>query len=278
MNSNEAAELYQEFLDFRSKLLNDACKNAWFTDIKKGQKVRPIVPLTTEKDLREFNKQVAKWHEYVERLVTLDPVRFDAKATIFNPAPRLVNKPKRVRLIINRATSVRDRSREDIINHLKKHLNKIKERAHHGDRDRVIIDLEREIAFFEAETEEKYRIRNAAYNDLITIISYGVDRDGREIIEKVRVPHAGLFVYDPNYRSQIPGQETWLFGKKQSKKVGAIEFYGVKPVPCSLPFSGKMYRALDLDLAVAAFAGDKVAEAKLQERLASRNSKGQARG
>jgi hypothetical protein len=249
---------YSKFLELRKQLIDNALSNAVFSEKRDGERVRPVVRITAAKELTEINKLIAKWQVLADQLCDESPHRFNRSSVIFSPEPKVLYGLSEANIIVNEATSTRKINRDDILRRLRK--ARTAEKISSGkETSTAIARLDREISFFKAETEETYRLRSEGYTEILLLIRSDKDVE----FEKIRVPFAGIFIFDPNNSCKI-NQPQSTKGRNRGDKVKNL---GVKAVRYSLVRRCRLFRISDLENAKLSAVAERNQAAKEADDL-----------
>jgi hypothetical protein len=252
---------YSKFLDLRQQLTDYALSNAIFSEKRETECVRPIVKIRTTQDLTAINKLIATWQVLVDQLCTESPERFNRASSTFSPEPRVLYDVCQASITINEATSTRKIAREDILRRLRKARTSERHSGSPSAKTNV-AKFDREISFFNAETEESYRLRSDGYTEVIMLIRSNKKDD----FEKVRVSYAGVFIFDPKNECEfsLPNDEN--LGNRGDK----IENMKIKPVKYSLARRGQLFRTTDLQEAKRSAAEERNSMRAITTKKASK--------
>lgn len=231
----ELFKTYSEFLELRESLIAYAIKGATYAEDRDGEKVRPLMVIRTEAELRKVNSMIAKWLLLADQLSEGDPVRYNRASVIFSPEPKVLYDQAEIFIKVNVATSTRKITRENILKRLTD-LRRVSYLAQ-GNSTQT-RRYAREITFFNKETEEEYRIRSEGYTEIV-LLHHKADE---EELSKTRVPFAGVFVFDPENKCRIYMPEHGRDYIRSDK----LANMGIKPIPCSLNIRGVLLRESDI--------------------------------
>lgn len=253
----ELFDTYSEFLALRESLIAYAIKGATYAEDRDGEKVRPLMVIRTEAELRKVNSMIAKWLLLADQLCEGDPVRYNRASVIFSPEPKVLYDQAEIFIKVNVATSTRKITREKIL----KRLTDLRRVSYLAQGNSIQTKrYAREITFFNKETEEEYRIRSEGYTEIV-LLHRKADEDE---LSKMRVPFAGIFVFDPDKKCRIYMPE---HGREyiRSDKLANM---GIKPIPCSLNIRGVLLRESDIIKAKGKNAAERVAAHKAKTEAA----------
>lgn len=253
----ELFTLYDKFLELRSELIAYAVSNSVYSEDRDGEKVRPLSVIRDDSQLRKVNKMIALWHSLADQLCEGDPARYNRKSIIFSPEPRILHKQADVFIKVNKATSTRKISKDRIILRLRD-LRRVTKQSG-GVSDKVIA-LEEEIQRFKDDPENTYRIRTEGYTEVVLLHRQKGDIE----LDKVRVPFAGVFIYDPKNLCAIHMPDSG----RDFVRSDRVEDLGVPIIQCSLQTRGFLFRETDLINARAKTAEDRRAAIEEKDRKA----------
>lgn len=236
-DQDTAISLYNEFIEFRDRFVHLESKNAIFTDHNDSQKIRSLVQLKDLNRLNHIKAQIAKWTDYAEKLMALDPIRFGEGTQPIYPIPKIIYNAVSLSVRLNTAVSTRLVSKDSILRRSRALLSR--ELKAHPDGSIITRKLREEIAFFEKDYASDYRIRSTGYRDVILFVKHPTI--GR--VQKIRIPYCGLFYYDPknDIPLKLPAER-----RLQEQRVDSLNNYLLEPIQSSLPFGGYLYRESDM--------------------------------
>lgn len=221
----DALKKFAEFSNFKDKFVSEALESAFFCEKREHEKCRPLVKISSEKDLIELNKNIAYWTLTVNELVSADPIRFRANASIFAPLPSVIIEPSELFIRKNKAVSTRKLSREYIIERLQKKID-IELLKNDNFSNLTTENLKKEIIKFKRSVCDTYRLRSEGYDDYVIIYKL---KDGKP--NKIRLSRNGIFFYDPSNKCKISFPEDSRTKKTRSDN---YEDLGLAHVNCSL--------------------------------------------
>ena len=227
--------LYNEFLKFREEFTNEALRLSIYSEKRDDIRVRPVVRIANETDLRMITSKIARWNGYVERLIAEDPVRFNDAQTMFKPEPKILFDQSEILIRENVATSTRLIKRDRIVFRLRNTL-RAEEIASGGYSTPKVKTLRAEVRFFEdEETEDVYRIRSEGYTEIL-LLHRKKDADKHS---KTRVPLSGIYYFDEKNETRVsfPSESRQLEPRRDS-----LAALGLVPVKCSLNIRGVLLR------------------------------------
>lgn len=226
---------FNQFLEFKEDFLNDAFKNAAFFEQRGEEKLRPLVKIHTEKELIEFNKSYAYWSNTVDELVKSEPQRFKENSAYFAPLPKLLMYPEQAFLRKNTAVSSRKVTKKELISRLERRL--AIEISKSGSPVSLKLDsMREEIARFETDPCQNYRVRGHGYTDYILIYRLQNEKES----SKVRLSRNGVFLYDPDGICVIKQSDGYANQRKDSLYHHSNI---IKPIECSL-YNNKSFAVL----------------------------------
>ncbi len=238
-------EVYEEFLQKRSELVEKALEQADYSESRDTGNVRPLVVLKSELHRKEWEAKISELQRLTDTLTNGDPVRFKATAKIFNPAPALYKNVYRVDVRESESTSQQKIEKRKIIKRMKNLLEAERHNARSTGDDTNIKRIRSEIETMENDGEEFYLRRASGYKDIRALLYFG--SDSKEPV-KVSLSFAGLFI-EPSHDAP----ENFISLPEQSRQLversDKFDIAGITMIKHSLAMRGKLYKYSEYEAA-----------------------------
>lgn len=227
---------------FQEQAVQDACYCETYIDSDGiAATRRPIVIFHDESHAKHWRKQIDSWNAYVESLNNLAPTHFPKKSEILK-APDIRKGVTSIAIYRNTAVNSRLIDAAKLIKRLQAMVKQYDpENCRYFSAEKAAIheQASKELAFFQSIEEEKLRIRNDGYYEILLQITYA---NGSE--EKTRANEVGMFI-EPATLANIKVKLPEDIAEQQRRSV----YDDIEPIETILPITGKIYREKDVEKA-----------------------------